>query len=343
MVVTSRQESAFIASRPIRFSMAGTMGFASFREIVEVAQAAEELDFSAFYTSDHLFGVAGARPETPLLEPWTIAAGLAAVTRRLRLGCFVAGVTYRHPAMLAKITGAIDVISDGRLELGIGAAWSREDHVAYGLPFPPLKERQERLEEAVEIIRGLWTHDRFTFRGKHYQVEDAPFEPKPVQKPHPPFLIAAVGDRGLTLTARLAQIWASVSTPGFASRCIQRLVELCRAAGRDPGELEFSQYTGLLLSDDAGEVRGKVQSRVRQLEAASRRPVMAQTRNAVEGETFEDQVRASLLAGNPEEIRGAIQRYVDVGVTHIVIMTPRPFDRRMVERFRREVMAPFID
>ncbi|MEE9284282.1 MAG: TIGR03560 family F420-dependent LLM class oxidoreductase [Dehalococcoidia bacterium] len=326
----------------MRFSLAGTMGFGSFEEIVEAAQTAEELGFSAFYTSDHLFGVAGAPPETPLMEAWTLAAALAPVTKRLRLGCFVAGVTYRHPAMLAKITSTIDVISGGRLELGIGAAWSREDHVAYGLPFPSLKERQERLEEAVEIIHGLWTNDRFTFDGRHYQVADAPCEPKPVQKPRPPFLIAAVGERGIRLTARRAQVWASVSTPAFASQCIERIREQCRAVGRDPGEIEFSAYTGLLLTDDAEKVRTTVQRRVGQLATAQRRPAMAQARSAVEGETLEDQVRASLLAGNPDEVRQAIQRYVDVGVTHVVIMTPRPFQRSLLERFRREVMAAFI-
>ncbi|MBI3744260.1 MAG: LLM class flavin-dependent oxidoreductase [Chloroflexi bacterium] len=276
------------------------------------------------------------------LRWWTIAAGLGAVTKRLRLGCLVSGVTYRHPAMLAKVTATVDQISHGRLELGIGAAWSKDDHIAYGLDFPSLKERQERLEEALAIIDSLWTQPSTTFIGKHYQVRDAVFEPKPVQKPRPPILIAAVGDRGIALTAKYAQIWASVSTPGFARQCIERIEAQCKAIGRDPREIEYSQYIGLMLSNDRRKVREAVEGRMKMLEAAARRPVMAQGRNALDGESAEARVRGSLLAGNGEEIREQVQRYVDVGVTHIILMTPRPFDRALVEKFRKGVMEGFI-
>ena len=114
-------DGAAMPRKPIRFSISGTMGFATFHEVLEVAKTVEDLGFSAFYTSDHLHGVAGAPLEVPLMEPWTLVAGLAAATSRLRLGCMVSGVTYRHPSMLAKVCGTIDVISGGRLEMGIGA------------------------------------------------------------------------------------------------------------------------------------------------------------------------------------------------------------------------------
>ena len=323
-------------------SISGTMGFATFHEVLEVAKTVEDLGFSAFYTSDHLHGVAGAPLEVPLMEPWTLVAGLAAATSRLRLGCMVSGVTYRHPSMLAKVCGTIDVISGGRLEMGIGAAWSRDDHLAYGLPFPGLRERQERLEEAVEILHGLWTQDRYSYEGRYYQVREAPFEPKPVQRPRPPILIAAVSDRALRLAARRAQTWASVSTPAYAAQCIQRLEAFCAEEGRDASEIEYSQYTGLLLTDDPSEVDSVVGARVQAIEAAERRPVNAQVHNAIAGESVEAGVRGSLLAGTPEEVRQQIARYLAVGVTHFIIMTPRPFDRALVERFRKEVVDTFV-
>ena len=206
--------------KPIRFSVGGTMSLGTFEQVVEIAQTLEELGFDGFYSSDHMYGVGGGGPMramyTQLLEAWTVMAGLAPVTKTLKLGCMVTGVTYRHPAMLAKICSTIDVMSNGRLILGIGAAWSKGDHDAYGIPFPGLKVRQEMLGEALDVVHGLWTERSFSYEGKHYRLEDAPMEPKPVQQPRPPVLIAAVGETGLALTAKHAQYWASLSTPAYA-------------------------------------------------------------------------------------------------------------------------------
>ncbi|MEE9286246.1 MAG: LLM class flavin-dependent oxidoreductase [Dehalococcoidia bacterium] len=329
---------------PVTFSSFGTVGYDSFEELANVCQTLEELDFAGFYASDHLCGFGGMPPETPLMEAWTVLAGLAPLTRRLRLGVLVSGVTYRHPPMLAKIAATIDVISRGRVVLGLGAAWWPDDHKAYGFPFPRLRERQERLEEAIEIIHGLWTQDRFTYSGKHYQVTDAALAPKPVQKPRPPILIAAVGDRGLDLTARRAQMWASVSTTGFAQTCIQRITDRCRAYGRDPGEITFSQlFTEFLPTDDARQTRTLLEERSRRLESADPQRVAIQARNALEGESSEERVLGSVLAGDPDEMRAQIQRHVDIGITHIIIMFRPPFNRTLVERFRRDVMSAFID
>lgn len=326
--------------RVLRFSMSGTMGFRTFEEVLEVAQTLEDLGFHSFYASDHLYGVAGMPVQTPALEPWTLMAGVAASTKRLRLGVLVSGVTYRHPSMLAKVTATLDVISHGRLDLGIGGAWSKDDHLAYGLPFPPIRERQERLEEAVEIIHGLFTQDLFSFQGKHYHLRDAVFEPKPVQKPRPPFLIAAVGDRSLEIAARRAHLWASVSTPAFAAQCVAKLRARESAHGRNPDEIVCGQYSGLLLSDDREQVRRLIAERVRRMEAQERQPVFSQARNSLDGESAEERVRASLLAGSAEEVRAQVQRYAQAGVTHIILMTPRPFDRPLIERFKRQVMEP---
>ena len=328
--------------KPIRFSVGGTMSLGAFEQVVEIARTLEELGFDGFYSSDHMYGVGGGGPMramyTPLLEAWTVMAGLAPVTKTLKLGCMVTGVTYRHPAMLAKICSTIDVMSNGRLILGIGAAWSKGDHDAYGIPFPGLRVRQEMLGEALDVVHGLWTERSFSYEGKHYRLEDAPMEPKPVQKPRPPVLIAAVGETGLALTAKHAQYWASLSTPAYAAEKIARIEELCAERGRDPNEIEYMRYCDMVLTDDADRAREVIEKRGRGLQE---RGAAAQARNSVEGESLEARVRAGALIGSPAEMREEVARYAEVGVTHVVIMTPRPWDRRIAERFSNEVISAF--
>jgi alkanesulfonate monooxygenase SsuD/methylene tetrahydromethanopterin reductase-like flavin-dependent oxidoreductase (luciferase family) len=315
------------------------MGYASFEALVDKCAAAEALGFEGFYASDHLHGVAGAPVDTPFLEPFTLLAGLAARTRRLRLGCTVAGVTYRHPSMLAKIVGTLDVISGGRAELGLGASWSREDHLAYGLPFPPLRQRLEQLEEAVEIVCGLWSGERFSFSGRHWQLCDAPFAPRPLQRPRPPLLLAGASPRVLALVARRAQAWLSVSTAAFARRCIGQIEADCARSGRDPREIEYCQSFGLLLSDSPAEVERALAARA--AAGGSGTPDTAQARVALADEPPEVRARASLLAGDPDQLRAQLCEYVDAGVTHFILQTPPPFDAKSVERFQREVMVAF--
>ena len=320
-----------------------------FRGLLDKCALGERLGFEGFYASDHMHGVAGVPVQTPFLEPWTLLGALAGHTRALRLGVLVAGVTYRHPSMLAKQAGSLDAISGGRAELGIGAAWSREDHVAYGIAFPELRERLARLEEAVELIEGLWTHERFSFDGRYYQLVEAPFAPRPVQA-RAPILLAGASPRVLRLAAHRARQWVSVSTPRFAARCVDAIEAHCAAIGRDPGEIEFAQSSGLLLSDSPAEVARALAARSRPGASAASAggPVAiggadtAQRRNAAPDESPEDRARASLLAGNPEQLREQIQRYVDAGITHFILQTPPPLAAKALERFRGEVMSAFV-
>jgi alkanesulfonate monooxygenase SsuD/methylene tetrahydromethanopterin reductase-like flavin-dependent oxidoreductase (luciferase family) len=321
-----------MTGRPLRFSISGSMGYASFGDLLEKCALAEELGFSAFYASDHMHGVAGAPVDAPFLEPWTLLAGLAARTSRLRLGCLVAGVTYRHPSMLAKIAGTLDVISEGRLELGLGAAWSPEDHHSYGLDFPGIRERLGRLEEAVDVIYGLWTNDRFSYEGEYYSVRDAPFEPRTVQSP-PPLLLAGASPRLLDLVARRAHSWVSVSSPGLAGRCTQQIAERCAKVGRDPSEIDCGQSFALLLSDDASRVADVLAAR-----STVSSEHRAQRRTTLDGEPDEEAVRAGILAGNPDEVIARLRQYVDAGVNHFIFQTPLPVDRAMLRRFSEEVV-----
>src|SRR5256885_13351347 len=151
------------------------------RKWVDGVQFAESAGFDGAWVFDHFTPLYGD-PKGPCLEGWTSLAGLAAVTSRIRLGVLVTGITYRHPSILATEAITVDHISNGRLELGLGAAWHQPEHEELGIPFPPLKERAERLEEGVQVMRPLMTKDRATFKGLHYQLAGASYHPKPVQR-----------------------------------------------------------------------------------------------------------------------------------------------------------------
>src|SRR5262245_21642837 len=156
----------------------------------------------------------GSAPSDPYLEAWTLLAALAARTQRLRVGVMVSGNTYRHPAVLAKMAATVDVLAHGRLNFGIGTGWSEREHRAYSIPLPAPGERVRRLGEACELIRRLWTEPEVTFQGRYYELREASCEPKPVQRPHPPFVIGGEGDQTLCVVAQYADIWdCSVATP----------------------------------------------------------------------------------------------------------------------------------
>jgi alkanesulfonate monooxygenase SsuD/methylene tetrahydromethanopterin reductase-like flavin-dependent oxidoreductase (luciferase family) len=192
------------------------------------------------------------------MEAWTLLAGLAAVTSRIRLGTLVTGITYRHPSVLAAEAVTVDHISGGRVEIAIGAAWFEQEHIELGIEFPPRGERVERLEEAVDVIRLLLTKDRATYGGKHYRLEEATYNPKPVQKPMPPLWIGASGEQKmLPLVARKADAWhgfGDVATIGQKMAIIDRHAA---DAGRDPKEI--LRATSLSISEPIDEIRRRAE------------------------------------------------------------------------------------
>jgi F420-dependent oxidoreductase-like protein len=178
----------------------------------------------------------------PLLEGWTLLAALAVQTRRLRLGLMVTGNIYRHPAVLANMATTVDVISQGRLDFGIGAGWNELETTMYGIPLYPLGERLRRFAEACEVIKLLWTQTEANFDGKYYQLKDARCEPKPLQKPYPPFVIGGSGEKlTLRITAQYASIWNFVggSVEEFRHKNAT-LNQHCATIGRDPAQIERS-------------------------------------------------------------------------------------------------------
>jgi F420-dependent oxidoreductase-like protein len=237
---------------PIRFGIQSPQQNTSWPDILTLWRELDDLGFDSAWLFDHFLPIF-SDPTGPCMEGWTTLAALAMATDRVRLGLMVTGNTYRHPAVLAKMATTVDIISGGRLILGVGAGWFELEHRAYGIPFPRVAERLRRLEETLEIIRRLWTEERANFSGKYHSVENAVFNPKPVQKPHPTILVGAAGEKlALRIVARHAQMWNSFGTPEVFLQKIAILDEHCRQIGRDPVAIEKSVLLpGLLPLDEA--------------------------------------------------------------------------------------------
>jgi F420-dependent oxidoreductase-like protein len=212
-----------------------------FERVVDLACAAEGAGFGLVTVMDHFYQIPGVGPVTdPMLEAYTTLAALGARTSRIRLATLVTGVTYRNPAILAKTITTLDVISRGRAVLGIGAAWNEEEHAGYGLPFPPVRERMDRLDEALTICRLMFTEDRATFEGRHYRIENAINSPRPVQSGGPRILVGGGGEqRTLKIAARHADMthWFALGLDALRHKN-EVLIRHCETVGRDPAEIE---------------------------------------------------------------------------------------------------------
>jgi F420-dependent oxidoreductase-like protein len=222
-------------------------------QVLERVQLAEVAGFDGAWVFDHFKPLYGD-PKGPCLEGWTLLAALAALTQRIRLGALVTGVTYRHPSVLAAEAVTVDHVSAGRLEIGMGAAWFADEHEALGIPFPTVGERGRRLEEAVQIMRALMTHDDANLAGRYYQLREATYRPRPVQQPHPPIWIGASGEQVmLPIVARQADAWHAFGSPRSLARKSAVIDQAAIAAGRDPQSILRS--TSLSLSRPWDEVR----------------------------------------------------------------------------------------
>jgi F420-dependent oxidoreductase-like protein len=238
----------------------------AYRDLADAWRECDELGYDTLFAFDHLVPISGA-PTDPCLEGWTLLSALATQTRRAEIGLLVTGNTYRHPAVLAKMAATVDQVADGRLILGIGAGWFEPEHRFYGIPFGTVASRARRLGEAVEMTKLLFTRERSTFTGKYYQLQDAPFAPKSVRRPHPPILIGGMGPKLVQpVAARHADIWHFFARGGDAA-ATRELVDdfntLCRSVGRDPAAVEKStSLRDAQLSGSAQEIRTHVRTLV---------------------------------------------------------------------------------
>ncbi len=289
-------------------------------EILELTQHCEATGWDGVYFADHFMPNApDATPlDGPTLECWSVIAGLAAATSRLRLAPLVTSVTYRHPAVLANIAAAVDNISDGRLLLGLGAGWQENEHQAYGLELGTIKQRLDRFEEACEVVRSLTGAGRTTFKGEYYDVTDAPNQPAPVQD-RLPILIGGGGEkRTLKIAAKYADEWNAWTDPTVLAHKLSVLAQHCDAIGRDPKEIEVSTQQMLFLSNDEEWLKDK------------RGP---------------DGRGQGGITGTPREVVEIIGAYKDAGADEIIIpdFTMGSMQRRKdtCDLFMAEVAANF--
>jgi F420-dependent oxidoreductase-like protein len=275
-------------------------------EVVEkvrtLAQKAERLGFDSFWVMDHFHQILSAgQLQEPILESWATQAVVAGLTEKIRLGTLVTGIVYRHPSVLAKMGATLDVLSKGRLFMGIGAAWNVDEATAYGISFPPVKERMQRLEEAVQIIRKMWTEESATFSGKFYQIRDAYCNPKPIQKPHPPIMIGGGGERRtLKVVAKYGDacnVFGSVET---VKKKFGVLREHCRSVGRDYDSIVKSKLGHIVIEKD----KEKVAEAVKNMSEVRRREY-ARLEYAI--------------YGTPEEVRRQVEAFRDVGVEYLIV------------------------
>jgi F420-dependent oxidoreductase-like protein len=229
-----------MSAYPIRFGIQTPQQHTTWPEILSLWQEIDRLGYDTAWLFDHFLPIF-SDPTGPCLEGWTALSALATATKKVRLGLMVTGNTYRHPAVLAKMATTVDIISGGRLILGIGAGWFEQEHQEYGIPFHTTGGRLRRLEETLEIIKRLWTDERANLSGRYHELRNASFNPKPLQQPHPPILIGASGENmALGIVARHGQMWNSFGTPDVFRHKIERLNDHCERAGRDPASIEKS-------------------------------------------------------------------------------------------------------
>jgi F420-dependent oxidoreductase-like protein len=271
-----------------------------FDRIVEQAHAAEAAGFSLVTVMDHLYQIGGVGQVTdPMLEAWSALSALARETTSVRLGTLVTGVTYRNPALLAKMATTLDVISGGRAIFGIGAAWNEEEHLGYGFEFPPVRERMDRLDEALTIVRAMFTEDRPTFAGRHYRIEQALNVPRPVQPGGPRVMVGGGGEqRTLKIAAKHADMthWFPLGLDVLRHKS-EVLAGYCDAIGRDPATIERTMATPVVVAGSEAEARAFV-------------------------ERLPPDRRPHVTAGTPEQMADALRPYLDAGFTGFTFNNP---------------------
>ena len=238
----------------------GSDPYAAFEGLKRKAQAAETQGYTWFSVMDHLIQIQGVgQPDEPFMEGWTVLAALAAVTSKLRLGTLVSSVAYRNPALLAKMAATVDIISRGRVTLGIGGGWNEMEYRQYGWDFPERPAvRLGQMEEAIRIALAMWQEPRATFHGRYFHIDEAILEPKPVQKPHPPVMIGGGGEQ-LTLraVARLGDATNLFGPPEMVAHKLAVLRRHCDTEHRNYADIEKTNLTSLLLARDEAALKAK--------------------------------------------------------------------------------------
>jgi F420-dependent oxidoreductase-like protein len=310
----------------MRFGIFTSTGGQTWPGMLDLWRNLEATGWDIACVTDHFMPNTRER-EGAMLECWSTLSALAALVPRMRVGTIVLGNTYRHPAVVAKMAAQVDIVSDGRLLLGLGAGWQQNEHEAYGIPFYTMRERLERLDEACEVIHSLWRERRSNFKGRYYQLSDAPLDPKPAQKPHPELMIGGGGERvTLRIVAKHADHWNVWGGPKVMARKGAILDAHCAAVGRDPGTIRRSVNIALLITDKKDEIDRLADTIAKRM-----------GRHAADA-------RDTCLAGTPDEIREQLHQLRAAGADTLFIPTLfRPLDelRRDLDRFIAEIAPAF--
>jgi len=298
---------------------------ASYEDLLAVAKTAERLGYGAFFRSDHYLAMNVEGLPGPT-DAWITLAGLARDTSTIRLGTLVTSATFRHPGPLAITVAQVDAMSGGRVEFGLGSGWFEDEHRAYGIPFPPLKERFDLLEDSLAVITGLWDTpigDTFSYDGKHVRIEDSPALPKPVQSPHPPIVMGGAGKKR---TPALVAKYANEFNVPFKSvdetaDLFARVGQACRAVQRDPAELTYSNALVVCCGRDDAEIARRADRIGRDVA----------------------ELRENGLAGTPAELVDKIRRYAEIGTQRIYLQVLDLADLEHLELIADEVMPAVTD
>ena len=277
-----------------------------FDSLKNLITKAESMGFDSFWVMDHFHQIPRVgRPDQPILESWTTISVLAGITTRIKLGTLVTGIIYRYPSVLAKIAATMDVLSKGRLFLGIGASYFEGESSAYGITssgsFPSNQERLLRLEEAIQIIRKMWTEEPYaSFNGKYYQIHNAYCDPKPIQKPSPPILVGGSGERKtLKIVAKYADACNLFGSPETVRKKLDILKEHCKSVGRDYDSILKTKLAAIVVDDNSDMVKNRIQDTFRGIP--------------------EEQIKEFVIYGTLEDVSRQIQVLEEVGIQYLIV------------------------
>jgi F420-dependent oxidoreductase-like protein len=303
----------------LRFGIHSGQQNTDFPGYVDLWRNAEEIGLDWASVFDHFLPIM-ADPEGPCFEGFALLAAMAASTTRLRCGMIVAGVTYRNPAVFANIGMTIDHISGGRAEIGIGAAWYELEHNDYGIPFPTIGTRMRMLDEACTIIKSLWTERKTTFAGRHFQVQDAMCEPKPIQSPLPLWVGGAGERKTLRIVAKHADGWNTfLGSEEVYRHKLEVLAGHCADVGRDPADIRKSLVFGAILGEDEAEAEERLAERAEQTS------------------THPNELRGRMIVGTPEQCVERLAPFAALGVGDFLLQARPPGDRRSMELLAKSV------
>src|ERR671911_713164 len=263
---------------------------------------AENSGFDSFWVMDHFHQIQFVGgPEEPMLEGWTVISMLAGLTTKIKLGTLVTGIIYRYPSVLAKVAATLDVLSKGRLFMGIGAGWNEQESLAYGISLPSNQERMLRLEEAIQVVRKMWTEEPYaSFNGKYYQIRNAYCNPKPIQKPSPPILVGGSGERKtLKIVAKYADACNLFGSAETLKRKLNVLKEHCKSVGRDYDTILKTTLAAIIVDDNNDMAKNRVRKTF--------------------GGIPEEQIKEFVIYGTPEDVSRQIETFEQVGIQYLIV------------------------